>query len=128
MSSKIWRRIAAAVLFAAASAAHADCFNDAAKRYGVEPDLLRAIAAQESSYRWSATVVNSNGSVDRGLMGINSVHMPSLAQFGITARSLYDPCTNIFVGAWLLKKQILKYGYTWAAVGAYHSQTPALWC
>lgn len=126
MSSKIWRRIAAAVLFAAASAAHADCFNDAAKRYGVEPDLLRAIAAQESSYRWSATVVNSNGSVDRGLMGINSVHMPSLAQFGITARSLYDPCTNIFVGAWLLKKQILKYGYTWAAVGAYHSQTPAL--
>ena len=120
------RRLAVAVLISASFAAHADCFNDAAQRYGVEPDLLRAIAMQESSYRWNTTVVNSNGSVDRGLMGINSVHMPSLARFGIDARSIYEPCANIMVGAWLLKKQILRYGYTWAAVGAYHSKTPKL--
>ena len=120
-----WRHIAAAASLAAScTATHADCFNDAAQRYVVEVNLLRAIAAQESSGRWTTTVVNSNGSVDRGLMGINSVHLQSLSQFGIDARTLYDPCTNIMVGAWLLKKKILKYGYTWTAVGAYHSETP----
>ncbi|TBR75365.1 MAG: BapC protein [Burkholderiaceae bacterium] len=121
-----YRPIAAFLIAVYCAGAHADCFNDAAARYGVEPNLLRAIAMQESSGRWNTTVENSNGTVDRGLMGINSIHMPSLARFGISVRSLYDPCTNIYVGAWLLKKEILKYGYTWAAVGAYHSNAPAL--
>ncbi|WP_454912716.1 lytic transglycosylase domain-containing protein [Variovorax gossypii] len=120
-----WRQSCAAVLIAAACAtSHAYCFNEAAQRYGVEADLLRAIAAQESEGRPDTSVVNSNGSVDRGLMGINSVHLSDLSRFGITARALYDPCTNVMAGAWLLKKKILKYGYTWAAVGAYHSETP----
>jgi soluble lytic murein transglycosylase-like protein len=117
--------LAAASLSVGAAASRAYCFDDAARRYGIEPNLLRAIAAHESQGASQTTVSNSNGSVDRGLMGINSVHLPDLAAYGINARSLYDPCTNVMAGAWLLKKKILRHGYTWNAVGAYHSETPA---
>ncbi len=31
---------------------------------------------------------------------------------------------NVFVAAWLLKQKMVKYGNTWRAIGAYHSETP----
>ena len=37
-----------------------------------------------------------------------------------------SPCKTIYLAAWQLRKQVIKYGNTWAAVGAYHSATPAL--
>jgi transposase InsO family protein len=76
-----WHRSCAATLIAAACATgHAYCFNEATQRYGVEADLLRAIAAQESEGRPDTSIVNSNGSIDRGLMGINSVHLSDLGR------------------------------------------------
>jgi soluble lytic murein transglycosylase-like protein len=55
---------------------------------------------------------------------INSIHFSALAQQGVPARALTDACVNIFVAAWLLKQKMVKYGNTWHAVGAYHSETP----
>ena len=45
---------------------------------------------------------------------------------GVAPPELLDQCKNVFVGAWHYKKMIRKYGNTWEAVGAYHSETPAL--
>ena len=36
------------------------------------------------------------------------------------------PCANVYIAAWHLRQQMNKYGNTWQAVGAYHSETPAL--
>ena len=108
------------------SQANADCFDDAANWQGVHVGVLRAIAIQENP-RCDGTVrKNKNGSIDIGCMQINSIHLPELANYSITKEHLLDPCTNIFVGARHYKKMLMKYGNTWKAVGAYHSETPEI--
>ena len=54
-----------------------------------------------------------------------AVHLPELAKHGISEQDLLNPCTNLAVGAWLMKRHQLNYGNTWEAVGVYHSATPA---
>lgn len=100
------------------------CWDKAAARYGVSPQLLYAVARVESNLNPSA--VNSShrartGSYDIGLMQINSRHLPALARFGISEADLYDPCTSIMVGAWLLADLFSRHGVTWDAVGAYNA-------
>jgi soluble lytic murein transglycosylase-like protein len=112
----------------ASKSAHAatDCFSAAAAYQSVNPLILRAIAWQESHDNVSAMHKNRNGSIDYGLMQINSIHLPALAQYGISSNKLMDPCSNVYIAAWHLRRQMDKYGNSWAAVGAYHSETPAL--
>jgi lysozyme-related protein Hpa2 len=119
--------LAFAVMSAMPADAHAelDCFATAAAYQQVNPVVLRAIAWQESRGNANAMHRNANGSTDYGMMQINSVHLPVLSRYGISARDLMHPCASIYVAAWHLRKMIVKYGYTWAAVGAYHSETPA---
>jgi len=118
-----------AVLFGISSIcprAYADCFDEAARYQKVNPLILRAIAWQESRNRPDALHKNTNGSTDYGLMQINSVHLPTLKQYGISSDTLMDPCKNVYIAAWHLRQQMNKYGNTWQAVGAYHSQKPSL--
>src|ERR1700761_501204 len=110
----------------AAGQAHADCFDEAARYQKVNPLILRAIAWQESHNRPDALHKNANGSTDYGLMQINSVHLPTLALYGISSNTLMEPCKNVYIAAWHLRQQMNKYGNTWQAVGAYHSETPSL--
>ncbi|WP_281290882.1 lytic transglycosylase domain-containing protein [Pigmentiphaga aceris] len=107
-------------------AAQAYCWNEAADRYRINPVVLQSIGQHESGLKATAINRNQNGSVDIGVMQINSVHFPELQSYGITPTALWEPCTNIMVGAFLLAKSIRKYGNTWEAVGAYHSRTPNL--
>lgn len=117
-------RLAVSVLALASIDAQAFCFDEAAARYGVNPVVLRGIAFVESRLRATVVRRNEDGSIDYGPMQVNSVHLPELARWGITPARLMDPCTNVMVGAYLYRKKMERYGNTWVAVGAYHSETP----
>jgi soluble lytic murein transglycosylase-like protein len=125
---RVRRTFAACAVLAAscvAGAVHADdCFEQAGAYQGVNPLVLRAVAWRESKGDAAAVNRNSNGSVDVGQLQINSIHFPDLARQGIPHRALTDPCVNVFVAAWLLKQKMVKYGNTWRAIGAYHSESP----
>ena len=118
-------RLGLALALCAALSAQA-CWEDAASRYQVSSALLYAIARTESGLNPQAIGRNSNGSRDIGLMQINSAWLPTLASHGIGERDLYEPCTNIHVGAWILAGNVARLGYTWEAVGAYNAASPAL--
>jgi soluble lytic murein transglycosylase-like protein len=110
----------------ATAPARADCFEEAASYQTVNPLILRAIAWQESHNRPDALHKNANGSTDYGVMQINSVHLATLSQYGISTGTLMEPCKNVYIAAWHLRQKMNKYGNTWQAVGAYHSETPSL--
>lgn len=103
------------------ASAHAFCYNEAAARQHVDARLLQAMTKVESSFNPRAVNVNKNGSRDVGLMQINSQHFPILKAHGVTEDMLYDPCTNVQVGAWIFSKMVGMYGETWRAVGAYNA-------
>ncbi|HTH60928.1 MAG TPA: lytic transglycosylase domain-containing protein [Paraburkholderia sp.] len=127
------RNVFKAVLFAIASLGtttalpvRAECFDEAASYQKVNAQVLRAIAWLESRNRPGAIRRNPNGTIDYGLMQINSIHLSALSQYGIFRSTLMEPCNNVYIAAWHLRQKINKYGNTWAAVGAYHSETPSL--
>ncbi|MBR8403158.1 transglycosylase SLT domain-containing protein [Burkholderia cenocepacia] len=104
--------------------ARADCLDDAAAFQHVSVSLMRGIAQVESGMNPNAVNTNTNGTVDIGLMQINSTWLPTLAREGITRESLFDACTNAYVGAWILSQNIHQLGPNWNAIGAYNSASP----
>ncbi len=102
--------------------AYGPCLIDTANRYRVSPLLLDAIIKTESDHNPLAINVNTNGSEDIGLMQINlDIWLPTISKHGYDRRSLFDPCTNIAVGGWVLAQEVQRFGYTWEAVGAYNA-------
>lgn len=100
------------------------CIVQAANYRGIQPQLLKAIAIQESGLNVNAVNrSNKNGTVDHGPFQINSGWLPQLRKRGITEAQLYDPCISAYIAAWILKQEINRHGATWRAVGAYNSPT-----
>jgi hypothetical protein len=102
----------------------AACWQAASSRYGVPVELLHAVARVESGLDPNA--INRSheartGTRDIGLMQINTSHLKALARHGIDEASLYEPCLNLHIGAWLLAQSFSRLGTTWNAVGAYNA-------
>ena len=100
---------------------YGECLLNTAHHYQVSPDLLIAMIKTESNHVVSAININTSGSEDVGLMQINSEWFPQLKKLGYERESLFDPCTNITVGTWILAQEIQRFGYTWNAVGAFNA-------
>ncbi len=103
------------------------CVVQAAAYYQANPDLIRAVIRTEGGksgqVKW-----NKDGSFDMGPMQINSVHLPELSKYGITRDMLVNnyACLNIYIGTYLLQKNIMTSADFWHGVGKYHSATPSL--
>lgn len=100
------------------------CFREAGMDYGVHPRLLMAIARNESGMQPNIVRQNKNGTIDVGLMQVNSSWFPVLQRYGHDPAWLRDPCYNVRMGAWILAHEIQRFGLSWQAVGAYHSKNP----
>jgi soluble lytic murein transglycosylase-like protein len=105
------------------SANEPNCWAGAGYRYDINPWLLYAIAEQESSLNPLALNARSENDEDIGLMQINTFWLPHLSTVGIKRSDLFDGCTSIYVGAWVLAQSISSFGNTWEAVGAYNVGT-----
>ena len=100
------------------------CWDEVAQRHGVPADLLYAVAKVESGLNPKAvnrSHIQRTGSIDIGLMQINSRHLPKLAKRGISESSLFEPCSNLDVGAGLLAELFARRGLSWDSVGAYNA-------
>lgn len=84
----------------------------AARRYSLEPALVKAVVWRESGFNPRA--VGPVGEI--GLMQLreaaakewaDSEHLVSFAQ-----KDCYDPATNILAGTWYLRKLLRRYGQT----------------
>lgn len=102
--------------------AWATCWDEAGRGHDIDPLLLKAIAWKESR-GWTGAMGPrlNDGNRALGLMQINTIHLPSLARFGIGRAQLFDACTSQKVGAWVLASCIQRFGATWKAVGCYYA-------
>lgn len=117
------------ILLAIGNSSNAMCFGDAANRYGIPEDLLRAIARVESSNNPTAmnrSHVERTKTYDIGLMQINSSWLPRLEKMGITEAGLKEPCQNVLVGAWILSHHLRESGADWNGVGSYNASCRTL--
>ena len=90
-----------------------ELFLQASQTYGVDVDLLKAVAKQESGFHQDSTSKS-------GAMGIMQI-MPKTAEYlGLT--NAYDPYENIMGGARLLSELLSKYnGDLSLALAAYNA-------
>ena len=96
-------------------------FKEASQQFNIPFILLKSIALTEN-YKFNSKIKrkNKNKTYDYGLMQINSIW---LKKFKLKPKHLFDPRTNIFVAAYILRRIINKYGYSWDSIGLYHSST-----
>jgi soluble lytic murein transglycosylase-like protein len=102
--------------------AHASCWQEASNVHVIDPILLQSIGWQESRGRAAAVgPLLPDGNRALGVMQINTIHLPALKAQGIGRNDLFDPCTSVMVGAWVLRDCIDRFGQSWRAVGCYYA-------
>ena len=101
-----------------------DCINSAAIAYHVPVEIILSVMKQEGGKNAQA-VRNKNGTIDYGVLQINSVWLPKIAAYGYTKEDIqYNACKNILAGVWILSKSIANGKNVWSGIGNFHSHTP----
>ena len=88
----------------------------AADRHHVDPALIVAVSWQESRFRSDAAGRNTNKSIDRGLMQLNSSTFTFLSE-----EDFYNPYLNADYGASYLRQTLDLSGNTVAALAMYNA-------
>lgn len=115
------------------------CIRDASIKYNISPKIIRAIIETESngkayainvsgksyypeSRKDALEIINTNKSksFDIGIMQINKWWFD---KFGYEYSYGLNTCFNIHLGSWILAYEVSRHGYTWEAIGRYHSHT-----
>lgn len=104
------------------SQASINYFEEAGEYYRIDPKILYCIAKKESKFNPNAINRNSNGSIDIGVMQINSVHLKELEKRGFNKEHLFVPKINIYAGAWLLKRCFNKHGVSEEGITCYNGR------
>lgn len=110
----------------------AACLLVAAQAYAIPPAVLLGIYQVEGGKVGQQVGPNTNGSYDLGPMQINTIWIPELAaEWGVshaTARQWIkdDPCTNVGVAAWILRRNLDETGDLARSIAHYHSRTPTI--
>ncbi len=110
----------------------AACLLIAAQTYSIPPAVLLGIYQVEGGRIGQEVGPNNNGSYDLGPMQINTVWVPQLAgEWGVpesTAKKWIrdDPCTNVGVAAWILRRNLNETGDLARSIANYHSKTPTI--
>ena len=94
------------------SYAKGNLFEEAGEYYRIDPYILWSIAKIESRFNPKATNKNTNGTMDIGIMQINTIHLAELKELGFKKERLFDPRINVFAGAMILKRCFGKHGVT----------------
>ena len=108
------------------------CMAAAAHFYQLPPRVLPSLQAVEGG-AVGRTHINADGSVDLGVMQVNSRWVEPLARYAgmrpadVRSRLLDDACFNIAAAAAIMRTCLIEArGDLMLAVGNYHSHTPAL--
>lgn len=117
-------------------------FKKNANEFGLPHQLVKAIARQESDCH--PLMVNVNGkdyrprSVNEALkicemakrsgaqydVGIMQINRYWIRKYKIPHKLLFSPSDNIYMGCFILAREIKKGGLNWSSIGKYHSHTP----
>ncbi len=143
------RKFLTILLFSTSSYAY--CFQEAASFYGIHSSLLYAIAKVESSFHPYAINVNMKGkslksyyprSKEEALyiikelerrgynnydVGIGQINSRNIKRYNLRIEDLLDPCYNLYMAAFILRKNIDTYGYNWKAVYKYNGNPSYAW-
>jgi len=108
------------------------CMTAAAAFYQLPPRVLPSIQAVEGG-RPGLVHMNANETADLGIMQVNTAWIQPLAQYArmvpdaVADHLINDPCFNIAAAAAIMRLYLTEaHGNLLAAVGYYHSHTPAL--
>jgi len=119
------------------------CVQHASEKYNISPVIFYSIMKVESrggqpyainvakksyyprTYSDAVKIIESNSdqSFDIGAMQINKWWFK---RFDYDYKYGLDICWNIDFGGWILAHEMNRHGYTWAAIGNYHSKTKEL--
>ncbi|MCF3945756.1 lytic transglycosylase domain-containing protein [Acidiphilium iwatense] len=112
--------------------AYLKCMLVASAALGLPPRILPTIQALEGG-RVGSVTLDRNGTADLGVMQINSIWLPALAERAHLTVSatreqlIYHPCFNIAAAAVIIRTYVNQSrGNILAAVGDYHSHTQKL--
>lgn len=108
----------------------AACFLIAAQTYSIPPAVLLGVYQVEGGRIGQEVGPNKNGTYDLGPMQINTTWIPELADEWNVGRNTAktwirdDPCTNVGVAAWILRRNLNETGDLAKSIAHYHSRTP----
>lgn len=117
----------AEALALAATLSYPSCVPLLEQHFGLPSGIVPAIIRVESSGNPAAiNRANRNGTVDYGLMQINSIHLPRLAAHGVDEQVLLSqPCVNVAIGADVLHQGLSRTGGALApALSVYNTGRP----
>jgi len=103
-----------------------DAVRGASLRYGVEPELIKAIIGQESAFR--PTAYRAESAIGDASIGLMQILYGTARGEGYTGpvgsasalTGLYDPATNVMFGTSYLARQLGRTGNIEAAISSYN--------